>query len=91
LIIEKFSGSLINDKRGSGSVLNGQFSEFRFEHSVKRSDLLDVLEGMVEPPLKRFDGALMMPDVVRMIKTEKVGAEYGVEMGGSGVWKGNMV
>jgi hypothetical protein len=33
----------------------------------------------------------MMPDVVRMIKTEKVGAEYGVEMGGSGVWKGNMV
>ncbi len=47
--------------------------------------------GMVKPPWKRLDGALMMPDVVRMIKTEKVGAEYGVEMGGSGVWKGNMV
>jgi hypothetical protein len=64
---------LINDKSVSGSVLNGQFSVFRFAHSVKRSDSLDGLEGIVEPPWKRFDGALMMPDVVRMFKAEKIG------------------
>jgi len=31
-----------------------------------------------------------MPDVVLMIKTEKVGLEYGWILGGGGVWKGNM-
>jgi hypothetical protein len=32
-----------------------------------------------------LDGALMMSDVMRMFKIEKVGMEYGWVLGGSGV------
>jgi len=75
LIIEKFSGSLINDKSASGSVLNGQFSVFRFAHSVKRSASLNVLEGILEPTWKRLGAVEIVPWKLGMIKTELIGME----------------
>ena len=40
---------------------------------------------MVEPPWKRLDTSLIVPDVVEMIKSEFVEMECGWELGGSGV------
>jgi len=47
--------------------------------------------GIVEPPLKRLGAIEIVPWKVGMIKTEKVGVEYGWELGGAGVWKVDMV
>ena len=33
--------------------------------------------GMVEPPWKRFGAVKIVPDKVKMIKTELIGTEYG--------------
>jgi hypothetical protein len=39
---------------------------------------------MVEPPWKRLGAVEIVPWLVGMIKTEKVGMEYGWEMGSAG-------
>jgi hypothetical protein len=40
---------------------------------------------MVEPPWKRLGAVEIVPWKVGMIKTEKVGMEYGGEIGGAGI------
>jgi hypothetical protein len=51
----------------------GQVSVFQLAHLIKVSVSEKAWLGMVKPPWKRLDGALMMPDVVRMFKAEKSG------------------
>ena len=50
----------------------GQVSVSQLVHLVKVSVSEKAWLGMVKHPWKRLDGALMMPDVVRMFKAEKI-------------------
>jgi hypothetical protein len=52
-----------------------------FAHRVKVSFLVDASLGIVR----------IVPWKVRMIKTEKIGMEYGWVLGGAGVWRANML
>ena len=54
-------------------------------HRVNVSFEVNAWLGMVEPSWKRFGAVKIVPEWVEMIKTEKVGMEYGWEMGGAGV------
>jgi len=64
---------------------------FQLVHLVKVSISENTCLGIVEPPLKRLGAIEIVPWKVGMIKTEKVGVEYGWELGGAGVWKVDMV
>jgi len=47
--------------------------------------------GHYRTPCQRLGTVKIVPDEIEMIKTEKVGMEYGWDLGGSGVLKVNMV
>ncbi len=55
------------------SLKCGQVSVSQFVRLGKVSVSEKAWLGMVKPPWKRSDGALMMPDVDRMFKAEKIG------------------
>ena len=58
---------------------------FQLVHLVNVSTSVNAWLGMVEPHRKRLGAVEIVPWKVGMIKTEKVGMEYGWKMGGAGV------
>jgi hypothetical protein len=65
-----------------GLIKCGHVSVFQFWHLVKVSVSVNAWLGMVEPPWKRLGAITIVPWKVGMIKTEKVGMEYGWLLGG---------
>ena len=53
------------------------------EHRVKVIFEIDAWLGMVEPHWKRLGAVKMVPWLLGIIKTEKVGMEYRWKMGGA--------
>jgi hypothetical protein len=58
---------------------------FQLLHLVNFSVSVNAWLGIVEPPWKRLGAVEIVPWKVGRIKTEKVGMEYGGEIGVAGV------